>query len=105
MASEGKMKHRARHAALWLFPMIILSFGCGAANEEPQQSTVVAPMIYPEAGTYSSALDVTMSTTTAGASIRYTTDGSTPTTADGTLYSAPVHVAETLTLKAVAYRS
>ena len=99
------MKQSAYHAAFWSFLLILFSFGCGAANEEPQQGTVAAPMIYPEAGTYSSALDVTMSTTTAGATIRYTTDGSTPTTADGTVYSVPVHVADTLTLKAVAYRS
>ena len=37
------------------------------------------PTFTPAAGTYSSAQSVTISTTTGGATIRYTTDGSTPT--------------------------
>jgi len=48
---------------------------------------------------------VTISTTTSGASIRYTTDGSTPTSTTGTLYSAPVAVGVTETLKAIAYKT
>ena len=99
------MKHRTCSFALWLFSLLLFSFGCGVENNEPPQTTVAAPLIYPEAGTYSSALDVTMTTTTSGATIRYTTDGSTPTTTSGTVYAAPVHIADTLTLKAVAYRS
>ena len=99
------MKHRVHRHALGLFTLLLFSFGCGAVNNEPPQTTVAAPLIYPEAGTYSSALDVTMTTTTSGATIRYTTDGSTPTDTSGTVYSTPVHIADTLTLKAVAYRS
>jgi MSHA biogenesis protein MshQ len=48
---------------------------------------------------------VTISTTTSGASIRYTTDGSTPSETAGTLYSGPVAVSSSLTLKAIAYES
>jgi 6-phosphogluconolactonase (cycloisomerase 2 family) len=62
-------------------------------------------MLSPEPGTYSSAMDVAITTTTPGASIRYTTDGSTPTTTSGTAYTAPVQVADTLTLKAIGYRT
>ena len=40
--------------------------------------TCAAPTFSPAAGTYSSAQTVTISTTTSGATIRYTTDGSTP---------------------------
>ena len=36
------------------------------------------PTFSPAAGTYSSAQTVTISTTTGGATIRYTTDGTTP---------------------------
>jgi hypothetical protein len=39
---------------------------------------VAAPTFSPAGGTYTSAQSVTISTTTGGASIRYTTDGSTP---------------------------
>jgi len=37
------------------------------------------PTILPAGGSFSAAIDVTFSTTTAGATLRYTTDGSTPT--------------------------
>jgi hypothetical protein len=70
-----------------------------------QQQQVAAPTFNPAAGTYTSAQMVTLSTTTAGASIRYTTDGSTPTSSTGTLYSGPVNVAVSQTLKAIAYAS
>lgn len=66
---------------------------------------VAAPTFNPAAGTYTSAQSVTLSTTTSGASIRYTTDGSNPSSSSGTLYSAPVNVASSLTLKAIAYKS
>jgi 6-phosphogluconolactonase (cycloisomerase 2 family) len=62
-------------------------------------------MLSPEAGTYSSALDIAITTTTSEATIRYTTDGSAPTPSSGTVYTAPVHIADTLTLRAVAYRT
>jgi len=84
---------------------LLLVAGCGAERSEPQENTVVAPVLSPEAGTYSSAIDVAMTTTTQEAAIRYTTDGSTPTSTSGTLYTGPVHVAETTTFKAVAYRA
>ena len=77
--------------------LVVASGGGGGA--------VSAPTFSPAAGTYTSAQSVTLSTTTAGASIRYTTDGSTPTSATGTLYSGPVSVAASLTVKAIAYKS
>jgi alpha-tubulin suppressor-like RCC1 family protein len=82
-----------------------LSFGCGTAPNAPEQNVVAAPSLTPVAGTYSAPLDVAMSTTTAEAAIRYTTDGSTPTPTSGTVYTAPVHVGTTTTFQAVAYRS
>ena len=63
------------------------------------------PTFSPAAGTYSSTQTVTISTATSGASIRYTTDGSTPSETAGTLYSSPVTVSATTTLKAIAYES
>lgn len=67
--------------------------------------TVVTPTFSPGGGTYASAQSVTISTTTSGASIRYTTDGTTPTSTTGTLYTGPVSVSATTTLKAIAYAS
>jgi Fn3 associated len=48
---------------------------------------------------------VTISTATSGATIRYTTDGSTPSETSGTVYSTPISVASTKILKAIAYKS
>ncbi len=66
---------------------------------------VAAPTFSPAAGNYSSAQNITISSATSGASIRYTTDGSTPSETAGTLYSGPVNVSSNLTLKAIAYQS
>jgi hypothetical protein len=68
-------------------------------------SSVAAPAFSPAAGTYSSAQSVSISTTAGGASIHYTTDGSTPTSTTGTLYSGPVSISATTTLKAIAFNS
>ena len=68
-------------------------------------STVATPTFNPPAGAYGSPQAVTISTTTAGASIRYTTDGSTPSETVGTLYVDPVTVSSTMTLKAIAYET
>lgn len=72
------------------------------ANTTSQQ--VVAPTFSPAAGTYANLQGVTISTTTVGASIRYTTDGSTPTETVGTVYAAAISVAATETIKAIAYK-
>jgi hypothetical protein len=68
---------------------------------DPNATPAAAPTFNPPAGTYASAQTVTISTATAGTTIYFTTDGSTPTTAS-TVYSTPVPVAATLTLKAIA---
>jgi hypothetical protein len=67
--------------------------------------TVAAPSFSPAGGTYTSAQSVTISSTTSGASIRYTLDGSTPTSTTGTVYSGAVTIGSTATLKAIAYKS
>ncbi len=63
------------------------------------------PTFSPAAGTYTSAQTVAISTTTSGASIRYTTDGTTPSETAGTLYSGPVSISSTTTLNAIAYET
>lgn len=62
------------------------------------------PTFSPVAGAYSTAQTVTISSTTAGASIYYTTDGSTPTSGS-TPYTTPVSIASTSTLKAIAEKT
>jgi uncharacterized repeat protein (TIGR03803 family) len=63
------------------------------------------PTFSPIAGTYASAQSVTISTTTSGANIRYTTDGSTPTETNGTVYSGAVSINSSTQLNAIAYKS
>jgi len=65
---------------------------------------VAVPTFNPAGGTYSSAQSVTISTTTSGASIRYTLDGSAPT-ATSTLYTGPISVATTKTVTAIGLKS
>ena len=64
-------------------------------------SNVAMPTFTPSAGTYSSALAVTIFRSTAGATIHYTTDGSTPT-ASSPVYVGPIAVAASTTIQAIA---
>jgi chitinase len=66
--------------------------------------TVATPVFSPAAGTYTSAQTVTITSVTSGAEIRYTTDGTEPTTSSA-LYSSPLTVNATTTLKAKAFKS
>lgn len=65
---------------------------------------VAQPQFTPVAGTFTTSVDVTITCQTEGSSIRYTMDGSTPTSTAGTLYAAPVHLTGTTTIKALAYK-
>lgn len=59
------------------------------------------PTFKPAAGTYAAAQRVTINDATAGATIYYTTDGTTPSLSS-TPYTGPVAVAASATLKAIA---
>jgi hypothetical protein len=61
----------------------------------------VTPVFSPVAGTYTSAQTVAISTTMPSATVFYTTNGSAPTTSSP-VYSGPIAVATTETLKAIA---
>lgn len=69
-------------------------------NDELVPITSV-PTFSPPAGTYSGTQNVTISSDLEGASIYYTTDGSTPTI-ESTLYTGPVTVSTNLSIKAIA---
>jgi hypothetical protein len=66
--------------------------------------TAATPTFSPVAGTYTSVQTVTISDTTAGAAIYYTTNGTTPTTAS-TKYTSAITVGSTETVQAIAAAS
>jgi len=65
------------------------------------QTKVSTPTLTPSSGTYSSAQNVTLSCSTSGATIRYTTDGYEPSSSSAA-YFGPVSVRSTTTIKAKA---
>lgn len=76
--------------------------GDGFGNGTSQQ--VVMPTFDPAGGAYTSGQTVTIATTTEGASIRYTVDGSVPSSTASTEYTGAVPVSATTTIKAIAYK-
>jgi hypothetical protein len=66
---------------------------------------VAPPVFNPAGGVYTTTQTVSISTATPGATIRYTTDGSTPSETVGTVYAGPITVSATTTVNAIAYKS
>ena len=64
-------------------------------------ATVAAPAFTPAAGTYTAVQSVTLATTTEGATIYYTVDGTEPT-AESLIYQGAISVNENMTIKAIA---
>lgn len=56
-------------------------------------------------GIYTAAFNVTISTATPDAVIRFTLDGTKPTATSGTIYSAPIPITTTTILRAAAFRT
>jgi len=67
-------------------------------------SAVATPTFSPAGGSFSSAQSVTITTATAGATIRYTLDGSTPT-ATSLLFSAPITISSSTTVNAIGIKA
>ncbi len=82
---------------------VTFSFTAGGATKTTSKSaTVVARVADPVISCSSNT--VTMSCATAGATIHYTSDGTTPT-AESSTYSAGITITETKTFKAIAVKS
>ena len=84
---------------------------CGSSTSTqsftPIIPTIANPTISQPAGTYPSAISVTLSTTTPGADVYYTLNGNTPVvgTSYTTKYTGPVFVGTDVTLSAIGYRN
>jgi hypothetical protein len=67
-------------------------------------NAAATPTFSPPAGSYATAQSISIASSTSGATIRYTTDGSTPTTSSPQ-YTVPFTLAATATVKAIATAS
>ncbi len=67
-----------------------------------ESNAVATPTFSPAPGLFTSPVDVSISTTTADASIYYTLDGTEPSESS-TIYTGPVTISTTTTIKARAY--
>lgn len=83
------------------FYRVVVTWETGGSTVE----TCATPTFSPGTGTYTEAQNVTISTTTSGASIYYTTDGTTPSATNGTLYTGAINVSSTTTIKAIAVKT
>lgn len=81
-----------------------LAVASGQIEVSPPVS-VEAPTIDVKGGVYKTAQTVSLATTTEGAAIYYTTDGTTPSRTNGSLYAGPVTVSSSQTLQAIAFRN
>jgi N-acetylneuraminic acid mutarotase len=75
--------------------------GVASATYTINIPVAATPMIAPAGGTYTSAQSVTITDSTAGATIYYTTNGTTPT-ASSSVYSGAISVGSTETVEAIA---
>ena len=64
-------------------------------------STVSTPVFFPAAGTYKSAQRITLADATPGATIHYSTNGTSPT-ASSAVYAVPIPVTATTVIEAIA---
>lgn len=110
---DAFLRRMLRGVAVLLIAAIPTMIGCKGFFVPVCQETntcpgaTATPTASPPAGAYTSAQTVTLSDTTSGATICYTTDGSIPaattpgTCSHGTTYSSPVTVSTTMTIQAI----
>lgn len=77
------------------------------AYPHPLQTSIVCDQTTPSvpSGTYEYAQNITLATTPTDATIRYTTNGTTPSKTNGLIYSGAIPVTSTMTIKAIAYKT
>jgi len=83
---------------------ILIITACDIGTNQEDTKSVSTPSATPASGTYTTTQIITLTTATSDAAIHYTIDGSNPTTGS-TLYTSPITISTTTTLKAIAIKS
>ncbi|MCB5279755.1 MAG: chitobiase/beta-hexosaminidase C-terminal domain-containing protein [Candidatus Cloacimonetes bacterium] len=91
------MCNRTIRYLAFIFTLLMLS-GCLEISQ-PSPDSVALPVFNPPAGTYSISQSVTITCSTTGATIRFTTDGSEPNI-NSDVFDEPIHVNQTTIIKA-----
>lgn len=79
-----------------LFFIIVFIFAC--------QQYVMNPAFLPEENNFVDFVDIEISCSTSGAKIIYTLNGTNPSYQNGIEYTEPIHLTQTTTIKAFAYK-
>jgi hypothetical protein len=112
--SFSASRRRALYKGFSAFSLALVTTGCGGgassppiAPPPPLPAAAATPAFFPVPGSYSqtsAGQSVTLTDGTSGATIYYTTDGSTPTTSSS-IYANPITITATTTIKANATAS
>jgi len=76
----------------------------GAANLGQFINKVADTQFSHDRGFYQEPIELTISSATPGATIRYTTGGACPSPDYGTIYTGPIPISETTVIRAIAYK-
>jgi uncharacterized protein (TIGR02145 family) len=87
-----------------IFTLVLLLFSCTEKITYESKYLVATPIINVPAGMYSSPQSVSISCTTSNATIRYSTNGTEPTSSSP-VYSSPINISTSTTLKARAFKT
>ena len=77
----------------------------GSINGATLEGFVADTTFSHQRGFYTRPIEVTISSETPDAAIRYTTDGREPTPQFGQIYTGPIRISSTTVLRAIAYKS
>jgi hypothetical protein len=88
----------------WRAGLGVTMYYLGNGQWQDTAAVVESPTFSPGPGKYGPSVTVSLSTPTSGATIYYTLDGSTPT-ASSSLYSMPLNISATTTVKAAAFKT
>jgi formylglycine-generating enzyme required for sulfatase activity len=93
---------KIRHSLIILLMVAFTILSCSKSTTSDEEA-IAKPVINPPGGSYSETIGVTIHSPTYGTTIRYTTDGSTPTP-NSEEYSEIIQIASNTTLKAKAFK-